>query len=25
VAWTHAQGVDIIATKIGLRWRIKLI
>jgi len=23
--WTHAQGVDVIATKIGLRWRIKLI
>jgi len=23
--WTHAQGVDIIASRIGLRWQTKLI
>jgi len=23
--WTHAQGVDLTASRIGLRWRIKLI
>jgi len=23
--WTHAQGVDLIASKMGLRWQIKMI
>jgi hypothetical protein len=25
VAWNHAQGVDLTATRIGLRWQKKLI